>query len=638
MVASDTHRVKRAVIFALSGEPGHLQDATIRAIESVEAHAFTIVVTVPTGVVDAAERLSHVTARILPVSTARFSATNYIEGMNALDLAIGDIDEVVLTGDGWFGPLVSFGSMLERMDATAADGWQAAEIAGALDESFEEQGHPLRVMPWAWFTARRSLFESPAWGQFWDELPRQADEILQERRIAPQMVLDGHRIEFAFPAANYPTGNAPVHVADLLIQDGYPFLDRGMFSWYPSYLDRHGIIGSDILDVAEQHGLDRNGTLSALARTVSPRTLNANAGLLKILPQRSLADGADSSALRIAAIVYARDIPAFEELCTQLAYLPDGFDLVVTTTDGRRAARIEKFVESRGLGHARLDIRVTPSRKGRDMADFFVGCRDLLLNGEYDLLVKVHARKHPNKTLNAVRYFTRYQTENLLASREYVQNLLGLFTSQQHLGVVFPPMMHVGFSIIGTGWGGGRYRATAARFLRALGVHVPLENVSPLAPFGGMWVCRPAAVARLAEKQLTYRDYTSTAPVKDFARVQERVIAHVAGESGYYAQTVLTPEHAGISHTAIDYKVDQLFSTTSGYPVEAIGLVQRAGRMSGRGAFGLSRMYLTLNHPRISRLVSPVYKAAYLAIGAAKLGRNTMRAVQRRLRNYRGGF
>lgn len=639
MVASDTHlSPKRSVVFALSGEPRQLEGSTIRAIESIQARASNIVVTVPTGVLDASERLSHLNARIVPVSTARFSPANYIDGMEALDPVRNEIDELVLTGDGWFGPLASFDSMLERMDATDLDGWQAAEIAGTLDESFGAQGHPLRVMPWAWFVARRSLFESAAWAQFWNELPKQTDEVLQERRIAPQMILGGHRIEFAFSAASYPTCNAPVHVADLLIQDGYPFLDRGLFSWYPSYLDRHGIIGSDILHIAEQHGLDRDATLSALARTLAPRTLNANAGLLKILPSRSLVDGAGSSNLRIAAVVYARDIPAFEALCTKLAHLPDGFDLVVTTTDGRRAARIERFVESSDLGNARLEIRVTPSGKGRDIADFFVGCHDLVLGGEYDLLFKVHARKHSKKTLNAVRYFTRYQTENLLASREYVQNLLGLFASKPNLGVVFPPMMHVGFSIVGTGWGGGRYRTTASKFLRSLGVHVPLENVSPLAPFGGMWVCRPAAVARLAEKRLTYRDYAATAPVKDFARVQERVLAHVAGESGYYAQTVLTPEHAAISHTAIDYKVDQLFSTTSGYPVEAIRLIQRAGRMSGRGAFGLSRMYLTLNHPRISKLVSPVYTAAYFAIGAARFGRKALRAAQRRFRNSRGGF
>lgn len=629
---------RRAVVFALSGDSRSLEATTVSALEELRALASTVIVTVPPGVVDAASALAHLDARLVPVETPRFAPRNYREGLHALAPFEDEIDEIVLTGDGWFGPLDSFDAMIERMDGLPGDGWQAAEISGELDASFDDQGHPLLAMPWAWFVARRSLFESADWKRFWEELPKRPREAEHERLIAPVLAGSGHRIEFAFPASSYPTKNAPAHVPDLLIQDGYPFLDRGVFGWYPSYLDRHGIIGSDILDIAEKHGLDRDAALSALARTVQPRTLNANAGLLEILPQQSVVPGTPVKGLRVAAVVYARDLPVFEQLCDQLAHIPAGFDLVVTTTDGRKAARIERFVEARRLGNARLDVRVTPSRKGRDMADFFVGCHDLLLEREYDVLIKVHARKHAKKTLNVVRYFTRYQTENLLASPHYVENVLGMFAAKPHLGVVFPPMMHIGYSIIGTGWGGGRYRLTASRFLRRIGVQVPLEDLSPLAPFGGMWMCRPEALASLAEKRLSYRDYTSSGPIKDFARVQERVVAHVAGDAGFYAQTVLTPEHAAISHTAIDYKVDQLFSTTRGYPVDAIQLIQRAGRMSGSGIFGLSRMYLTLNHPVLAAIASPAYKAAYLAIHVAKLGRRAVRYARRRISNYRGGF
>lgn len=629
---------RRAVVYALAGDSRTLEDTAVDAIETLATRATQVVVTVPTGVTDAAARLAHLDARLVPVSTERFEPRNYRDAFLALAPLHSEIDEIVLTGDGWFGPLDTFDAMLERMDAVQADGWQAAEISGGLDESFPDQGHPLRSMPWAWFVARRSLFESPAWTAFWDAQPRLDRPAEHERLIAPRLARAGHRLEFAFAASDYPTHNAPAHVADLLIDDGYPFLDRGVFGWYPTALDRHGIIGSDILDAAERHGLNRDRTLAALARSIPPRTLNANAGLLEIVPTRSVAPGRDERPLRVAAVVYARDLPAFEQLCGKLGNLPEGFDLVITTTDGRKAARIERFVESRQLGNARLDVRVTPSRRGRDMADFFVGCHDLLLEREYDVLVKVHARKHTKKTLNVVRYFTRYQTENLLATPEYVQNVFAEFASKPQLGVVFPPTMHIGYSILGSGWGGTRNHTSASRYARRLGIGVPLEDVSPLAPFGGMWMCRPEALALLAETRPGYRDYTSSGQVKNFAHVQERLIAHAAAAVGYYTQTVLTPEQAAISHTAIDYKVDQLFSTTSGYPVDAIPLIQSAGRMSGRGIFGLSRMYLTRNHPVLAAIANPAYRAAYLAIHIAKIGRGALRGAQERVRNYRGGF
>lgn len=627
---------RRAIVFALAGDSPHLEDTAVSAIETLATHATHVVITVPASVTDAGTRLAHLDARLLPLETERFEPANYRDALRALEGMHGEIDEIVLTGDGWFGPLDSFDAMLARMDAVQADGWQAAEITGALDESFPDQAHPLRPMPWAWFVARRSLFESSAWRAFWEALPRLGPPAEHERVIAARLAAAGQRVEFAFPASDYPTHNAPAHVPDLLIQDGYPFLDRGIFTWWPTYLDRHGIIGADILGIAAQHGLDRDRVVASLARSIAPRTLNANAGLLEILPTRSVVPGPDTSNLRVAAVVYARDLPEFEELCEKLGHLPEGFDLVVTTTDGRKAARIERFVESSRLGNGRLDVRVTPSRKGRDMADFFVGCHDLLLERQYDVLVKVHARKHTKKTLNVVRYFTRYQTDNLLASPEYVRNLLGEFASKPRLGVIFPPTMHIGYSILGSGWGG--LRRSATRYAHRLGVHVPLEDTSPLAPYGGMWMCRPDALRLLAEIRPAYREYSSSGQVKNFARVQERLIAHAAAEAGFYSQTVLTPEHAAISHTAIDYKVDQLFSTTRGYPVDAIPRIQSAGRMSGRGIFGLSRMYLTRNHPALAAVAAPAYRAAHIAIHLKKLARNALEGAQERIRNYRGGF
>ena len=630
---------RRAIVYALTGDSPVLQDTAVSAVEALVEHATATIVTVPTVVGDAHARLAHLDVRVLPVATDRFDPINYRDALRELESHAEQIDEIVLTGDGWFGPLDSFAAMLVRMDAVSADGWQAAEITGALDDSFPDQSHELRATPWAWFVARRSLLESPAWTEFWQKQPSLPRPAEHERTIASYLAANGgQRIEYAFPASEYPMRNAPAHVPDLLIEDGYPFLDRGIFTWYPTYLDRHAIIGAEILDVATAHGLDRDRAMAALARSTPPRTLNANAGLLEILPSRSVTPGPDTSSLRVAAVVYARDLPAFEQLCERLSHLPEGFDLIITTTDGRKAARIERYVESCQLGNGRLDVRVTPSKKGRDMADFFVGCHDLLLARNYDVLVKVHARKHTKKTLNAVRYFTRYQTENLLASREYVQNLLGQFASKPQLGVVFPPTMHIGFSILGSGWGGTRVKASAERYARRLGIHVPFEAVSPLAPYGGMWMCRPEALRLLSEARPGYADYSSKGRIKSFARVQERLVAHAAAEAGYYTQTVLTPAHAAISHTAIDYKVDQLFSTTRGYPVDAIPLIQSAGRMSGRGAFGLSRMYLTRNHPMLAAVAAPAYRAVHMAMHVKKLARRALEGAQERVRDYRGGY
>src|SRR3546814_12530379 len=72
-----------------------------------------------------------------------------------------------------------------------------------------------------------------------------------------------------------------------------------------------------------------------------------------------------------------------------------------------------------------IEVRVTPASHGRDMSDLFVGCRDVLLDGSHDLLVKVHARAMPRKTLNAARYFQRYKLDNLLNAERSEERRVG---------------------------------------------------------------------------------------------------------------------------------------------------------------------------------------------------------------------
>ena len=63
--------------------------------------------------------------------------------------------------------------------------------------------------------------------------------------------------------------------------------------------------------------------------------------------------------------------------------------------------------------------------------------------------------------------------------------------------------------------------------------------------------------------------------------MQERLIAYALGERGFHYRTVLTPEHADISHAALEFTLDQMSSTTPGYPVEQIQFLLRAGRRGG---------------------------------------------------------
>ncbi len=111
-------------------------------------------------------------------------------------------------------------------------------------------------------------------------------------------------------------------------------------------------------------------------------------------------------------------------------------------------------------------------------------------------------------------------------------------------------MMHIGYRPWGSGWGG--LAKPREELCAQLGIRVPFDAVSPLAPFGGMWIGRPEAL-RLAHAASAgaIGDYgkrgsviaTATSP-----SVQERLVAYAAAELGYHARTVLTRARGDQSH------------------------------------------------------------------------------------------
>ncbi|MGN8554696.1 UNVERIFIED_CONTAM: rhamnan synthesis F family protein, partial [Microbacterium sp. SLM126] len=358
---------------------------------------------------------------------------------------------------------------------------------------------------------------------------------------------------------------------------------------------------------------------------VQPRVLNADAAMLEVLPDVDTSYD-PTTPLRIAAVIHVRDLARIDDLLDRYATLPEGTDLIVTTTSHEDADHVRSRLSRRAdLAPARREVRVVQARAGRDMSAFFVTCADVLRDERYDLIVKIHSMKRAGIEFNARRYFRRHQLENLLSSSGYVRNVLGLFQREPGLGVVFPPMVHIGFGTMGRAW--ADYRETVADWCKRLGIRVPLDDASPLAPYGGMWIARREALAILTDHPWTYSDYRrkeAQAPA-DLPRIQERLVALACGELGYHVRTVLNTEHASISHTALEEKVDQLFSTTPGYPVEQIQFLHRAGWAGHGGPLSLARMYLRMNHPRVSRVAEPGLHLAWRAMDKARRVRDRMR-------------
>lgn len=599
-------RPRRRLIYAIEGSRSSVDEYVIHALAQIRALADDLVVIAPNAVGDdAREKLRAVCDSIFAPANSAFTPDDYRAALAARESASGPLDEVILTGDSWFGPITPFDEVMDRMAEASADVWQLVENAhGHQPEAFPGEGFPAVAAPWVWTVLRRRALQSEALSAFWSSRTQAPHDA--EFALLPELEASGLTVEYAYPASGFTSGDPLVFSSLALLRAGCPVVGRAQFRLFPPLLDQHAVIGRETIARMAEAGYASDLVWQSLARVLAPKALNTNAGLLNVVPDRARQGTHVADSLRVIVVLHVSDFAGLDDVLDAMANLPDGYDLLVTTADGMVAAQLQRHLEQRaGLRFASLEVRVVPSGPGRDMSDFFVGCRDVLLTGDHDVVVKLHNRPAPRKTMNLRRYSRRYQLDNLLNSPGYVRNVLAMFAREPGLGLVFPPMIHIGFGTMGRGWAG--LEAATTRLRTSLGIDVPVDAVSPLAPYGGMWIGRPEALRRMLQKRWRHADYRRGRRERELAHVQERTVVLAAAEDGFHTRTLLTPEHASISHTALQFKTDQVAMSIRGYPIDQVRFLHRAGAMGLGGPLALSRMYLRLNHFGLARRLLPIY-------------------------------
>jgi rhamnosyltransferase len=200
----------------------------------------------------------------------------------------------------------------------------------------------------------------------------------------------------------------------------------------------------------------------------------------------------------------------------------------------------------------------------------------------------------------------------LLDSPGYAANVVGLFQKEAGLGAAYPPMIHIGYPTLGGAWFSNK--EPAQELYDRVGIHVPLDDLSPLAPFGSMFIARPEALAILTSMPLTYDDFPREGEYTDgtLAHVLERSVSYAAGELGFHTRTVANPAYAAISHTFLEYKLDQLSKTVRGPLVDEINPLRRResyGKLLETGNwFTYQRVYLARRHPRLMSVLRRVLR------------------------------
>lgn len=603
--------MKRAGIFLFYDPEGKVDDYILGCLGSLQEHMDYLLV-VSNSPLDETnrKRLESVSSEVMERKNVGYDVGAYRDGLRHLGWDhMGDYDELVLFNYTFFAPIHPWAGLFERTDKWDTDFW-------GITEHDEVRPHPFLpklVMPRHiqshWIAVRASLSTTKDWRTYWEDMPpiESYNDSIQwhESRFTGYFNALGYRHEVAYNVDDYPSANPVFDNANLLLQDGCPILKRRNLFHNPLHLDRFAIIGADMLEQARLAGYDTDLILSNLARTSKPRDLVTNAGLTWVVPQsaseETYAAAATQKVLAVAHIFYA---DMAEEILERLSVLPKGYYLVATTSNEENQAQIRAVMERYGVEG---EVRVVASNRGRDIGAFLVDCNDVLANGKWDIVVKIHSKKSVQDDYNAAQLFKTHLYDNLLNSRAHVANILAEFAAHPALGMVLAPLPHMGYPTMGHAWFTNREPAQAVA--KRLGINVPFDKDMPLATYGSMFIARPQALTKLVNAGFKPENFPVEGGYKDgsLAHVLERLMAYAALSEGFYVRPVLAPKWAEVYYGYLEYKLAAVSSFLPPFTIDQVPYLKAHGGPIPNVLASI-KVNIMLRQPKVGNALKPAYR------------------------------
>ena len=493
-----------------------------------------------------------------------FDAWAYASFVNSRIDEIRQYDELVFCNNSFFGPLYPLQNVFSEMDSRSekSDFWGMTihpKMNYVIDKSQKLNYVNEHVQSYFIVFTNKVLLSS-VFADFFRKLPKINTFLeavcLYELELTHVLSDAGFTYSSFVDLEGLPIANCTVLYPDTLVMDKKcPFVKRKVFfAPYENFFAAgRGQNSRKCLEYIKNNtDYDVDLIWQHILRTQKMSVLRQNLNLNYILSS-TMSGKLINQSRKVAILCYVYYPDDVEELLSYARNAEGIADLyfVSSRNDTLEVARKCLF----GAAFSSVSF-LKKTNKGRDVGTYLIDCASLF--DSYDYVCFVHDKKSPHRENHSVtRDFSRVCLESLLASREYIINLLNAFETHPKFGVAVIPPLNFGPFYKSDYFEHPGNHQHLLDLMKTLHLDVPYDK-NPVAPYGDMFWCRTAAMKKLFSKHWTYDDLPGEPipPDGTILHAFERIHPYIAQASGFYTAWV-HPECSAATYMNNIYHIDR---------------------------------------------------------------------------------
>jgi lipopolysaccharide biosynthesis protein len=560
-----------------------------------------------------------------PSGQIRTSLDGYRLGLAAISSEeLKTYDEIIFVDSACYGPIYALRSILDDPRRSSVDFWSVGYFTKKSNASIAYKIKLDRVMTLNFFTVNHRVAMSPVFLEFMRANTVFGDSTDYRVRGEYRLHLALDRAGFKWDSFIQPdqihTSEPLVYEAAELVSLGCPIIFKDIFSLDPLTVDMQAVDCRAVFEAIKQSDSDFDASM--IWESILPyhplRLIQSNMDDLRIFETRPAEVTRRNWDLggKVAVVAHIFYLDVLHEFFELAVNIPCDFDFYISTSSQQHKQRIEARLKSFNCG-GRTEVQVVEQNRGRDMSSLFITFRDVMLSGEYSWVLRLHTKRTPQMPWQIGQSFKRHLIENLVPSKRFVASLFDLLEQPDYrnVGMVVPPVVHIGFGTLGHSWYSNR--KPLEKLAKEMKINVPLDAHTPVAAYGTMYWFRPEALELMFRYDWKWEDYNLEPNHIDggLAHVQERLLCYCAQQQGFRTLAVMSTDQAAKNYLKLEYKHQVLSSCL---PVRDIRLQYRlAKRVNWQKAKGYYARFLELlerNDERFRRIAPKLWARSRSAV------------------------